>query len=165
MNSPLQLEKSHLIRLEIRRTNIEQSADNDELLVNVSAGHRVDSERLWRVNLKVEFGGKESSPTSPISGVAEIEGFFAVHPEFPAEKVSKMVRVNGASILYGSLRELIAGLSGRTTHGVFLLPSVSFIEVDREEERKKSASGGSKVVTAKVKKAVKRVGPRKGAKK
>jgi hypothetical protein len=51
-----------------------------------------------------------------------------------------MVHVNGASILYGSLREMIAGLSGRTTHGVYLLPSVSFVDLEEEAEIKKGTS-------------------------
>ena len=128
MNSPLQLEASHLIHLSIRRTSLDQVVENDTMEVKSECAHRMDSGRHWSVLLKIGFGGTEETPTAPVAGHAEIEGFFVVNESFPEEKIEQLVTTNGASILFGSLREMIAGLSGRTSNGTFLLPSVSFYQ-------------------------------------
>lgn len=100
--------------------------------------------RSWRVVLKVQFGGTESKPTAQVCGVIDIEGDFRVHEEFPEDTIPRLVSVNGASILFGSAREIIAGLSGRMGVGVYLLPSVSFYEPKNKTPRKKAKSAATR---------------------
>jgi hypothetical protein len=38
----------------------------------------------------------------------------------------ELIRVTGASMLYGACREMLANLTARSTHGMSTLPSVSF---------------------------------------
>lgn len=46
-----------------------------------------------------------------------------------------IVFVNGISLLFGNAREMIANITSRSMHGVFLLPSYNFKELASEENR------------------------------
>ncbi|MCH7226701.1 hypothetical protein [Haloferula sp. A504] len=128
MNSPLQLERSRLVAITVKETGREETSKPDVVTATTTLLTREDDPRAWRVQLKVKFGGNEKEPTASVCGEVEIEGDFRVRNEYPEEAIPRLVGVNGASILFGSVRELIAGLSGRMESGVYLLPSVSFYE-------------------------------------
>lgn len=136
MNSPLQLESSRLVAITIKETGCEDKPKSDVVTATTTLLTREGDPRSWRVQLQVKFGGTEKEPTAVVCCEVEIDGDFRVHKEYPEEAIPRLVGVNGASILFGSVRELIAGLSGRMESGVFLLPSVSFYEPKKKTPRK-----------------------------
>jgi len=138
MNSPLQLERYHLVAVQLEPTGLDRPAERQDVHVQVTAGHLQDNARAWRVDLTVDFGGPEE-PCAPFRGSVRMEGFFVVHPKFPDEKVESMARVNGASILYGAIRETVSNLTARSRTGMYVLPSVSFL--DTLENKGESARG------------------------
>lgn len=144
MNSPLQLETSRLLAVELRPTSCDKLPEKDLVTAETTLLHQEEDMRSWRVVLKVQFGGTESKPTAQVCGVIDIEGDFRVHEEFPEDTIPRLVSVNGASILFGSAREIIAGLSGRMGVGVYLLPSVSFYEPKNKTPRKKAKSAATR---------------------
>ena len=73
---------------------------------------------FWSAGEKKEAG---------YSGEIELRGQFHVHPTYEGN-IGKLVIVNGGSILYSSIRELLLSLTGRSPHGSFYLPSVSLEE-------------------------------------
>ena len=78
--------------------------------------------------MRVTFGPADAKNPAPYHGSAEIVGIFTVDPAWSANKSEELARVNGASLLYGAVRETVLTLTSRATHGEFLLPTLSFIE-------------------------------------
>jgi hypothetical protein len=79
--------------------------------------------------LELEVLVASAIPEQPAAYHAEVtaRGRFRVHDAYPKDKVEMLVNVNGASILYGAIREMLTNLTARCPHGAFLLPSVSFV--------------------------------------
>jgi len=67
---------------------------------------------------------------TPYSGSIVMEGFFRVHDSVAEDIMPKIVAINGASILYGSARDYIALITSRSVNGEFVLPSVSFSDIE-----------------------------------
>jgi preprotein translocase subunit SecB len=57
-------------------------------------------------------------------------GFFSVDEPVPEGQMGRMVAVTAPSILYSSIRELLALLTGRGPMPCLLLPVVTFIDHD-----------------------------------
>jgi preprotein translocase subunit SecB len=53
-------------------------------------------------------------------------GVFLVLNGYPEEKIERLVKVNGPSMLYGALREIVKALTSRGPYGAIVLPSPSF---------------------------------------
>jgi preprotein translocase subunit SecB len=53
-----------------------------------------------------------------------MEGAFEIHPDYPAEKLEELVRMNGGALLYGAAREMVIMLTSRCKNGPLDLPSV-----------------------------------------
>ncbi|MBI5688310.1 MAG: protein-export chaperone SecB [Verrucomicrobia bacterium] len=123
--SPLQLSRQVLTKL-----NIEAIHDGDpnvgpDVATTVDANPTKDNPREWIVFLNVELkspAGKKASYTGHI----DLVGLFRINDQWPAEKIEKLVRVNGPSILYGAARELVANLTARGPWPMVMLPTLSF---------------------------------------
>jgi preprotein translocase subunit SecB len=50
----------------------------------------------------------------------------------PAERQVPLVLVNGASMLYSALREVLLMLTQRCMHGPVMLPSVHFVQLEKD---------------------------------
>lgn len=59
--------------------------------------------------------------------------------ELPAEKRDVLVLVNGASMLYSALREMLLTLTYRCIHGPVMLPSVHFAKLAKDYEDDRDA--------------------------
>lgn len=143
MTSPLQLERSHLLGITVMPTGCEELPDEDVVTAETTLFYREEDPRSWRVKLTVSFGNAEGKPTAKVRGKVEIEGDFRVHEAYQKENVPQLVGVNGASILFGSVRETVAALTGRMECGVYLLPSVSFHAPQKPSSRKKAKKAAS----------------------
>lgn len=141
MNSPLQLDRYHLVSIHLEPTGLDRPTERQDVHVQVTAGHQRDNERAWRVELTVEFGGREE-PCAPFRGSVRMEGFFSVHPKFPTEKVDSLARVNAAAILYGAIRETLSNLTARSKTGIYILPSVSFLDILAKKAGAQAAGAG-----------------------
>ena len=56
----------------------------------------------------------------------EAEGLFAIDHDGALDERRRLVAINGASILYGAMREHLLTLSARHRHGPVLLPCLDF---------------------------------------
>jgi preprotein translocase subunit SecB len=64
----------------------------------------------------------------------QITGFFEVLPDYPENKVKELIRITGASLLYSGAREYVLGFTSRGPWGPVLLPTISFLEPNQQEE-------------------------------
>lgn len=58
----------------------------------------------------------------------EAQALFTVDESFPLEKRESLVLVNGCSILYSVIRELILTITSRGALGPIMMPTVNFID-------------------------------------
>ncbi|RYZ83860.1 MAG: hypothetical protein EOP06_19150 [Proteobacteria bacterium] len=138
MLSPIQTRR-HWIRkivFEPRLKTIEES----KCEVGISVKERKCGDH-WHVKLNVRLQAEQDGDTN-YRGQFEFEGIFDVHPDFPKDKITDLVRMNGGAILYGAVRELILTLTSRSNHGPFEMPTMDtrvFLQrPETEDDTKKS---------------------------
>jgi len=78
---------------------------------------------LVGLNIAIDNNEGKASPYSIDIGVL---GLFHVLPSLPLERREDLVTVNGASILYGVVREIVLSLTSRFTAGPLTLPGMNF---------------------------------------
>lgn len=110
-----------------------------ELKLQVEVLRNKENAAQWRVELTVWLGGQDAPYTGEICAVGE----YAVGSEQSEEAASNLVNVNGPSVLYSSIRELVLTLSGRGPYPSLLLPSITFI--DRKQKTKEVRADGPAV--------------------
>ncbi len=80
----------------------------------------------WKVVLTVEFCPENPATPSTYEGRVEIAGEFRIHESFEEKNREALIRVTATSMLYGACREMVAGFTARSIHGMLTLPSISF---------------------------------------
>jgi len=125
MLSPLQLKGYRFTQLHIEGIPKGIPGGEVEITTNLGLGRHESNPRDWRVELKVSFG-PTAKQDCPYSGYAEVIGFFEVLDGWPEKDSEALIAINGASLLYGAIREMILMISARSSHGEFLIPTVRF---------------------------------------
>lgn len=142
--SPLSLETYFFTHVEVDA----QPVDADNLGEGGFSSHlecarHEDEPGKWLVELGLKLDEDEEDGCPPYTFRVETVGLFAVEPEYPEKKVEAMVRVNGAAVLYGFIRELVANLTARGPFPQVHLPTVTFIdEVETIAPTKESEQKG-----------------------
>ena len=128
IKAPLTLQASAPLKIAIE-AKIDGWEDNVDLNVQcgINFAQNDTNERLWQVILAVNFQGKDGAPLK-YSGAIKYVGIILVEPNYPKENIGKMLAVTCPTMLYGSVRELVALLTGRGPHPVLVLPTVSFAD-------------------------------------
>jgi len=81
-------------------------------------------------DLKLSVSRGESQ-SFPYAIQLEAVGIFNAS-SLPHERQIPLVLVNGASMLYGALREVLLMLTQRCMHGPVMLPSVHFVQLEKD---------------------------------
>lgn len=87
-----------------------------------------DEKDLWQVDLEVNH---QPSPevNFPYEFKMKIHGFFeCVVEELEVDEQERQVRINGASMLYGIVREVIRANTSRGPWNSIMIPTISFYE-------------------------------------
>jgi preprotein translocase subunit SecB len=151
--SPLQLSKYFIKRLafslnegfdrrpkpskkEIRTTSM------PEMGIDVHAEQNPDNATQWRVEVTIELGESEDK-SFPYRVACTVVGYFQVDKRMPRQEADDLAKVSGASILYSTLREIVANTTGRTEFPHLMLPTLSFLDLPEllEEAKPKKAAG------------------------
>jgi preprotein translocase subunit SecB len=85
------------------------------------------NKRDWRVSLKLQHQ-PPAEANVPYRISAEMVGSFIVHPAYPEDRIEHFVKTNGASMLFGALREIVRATTARGPYPPLILPSTSFYE-------------------------------------
>lgn len=108
-----------------------------DVACEIEIGQNKNNERRWRVQLAVTFNAKGAA-TAAHRGEITYVGIFTVAEDCPTERMYRLIAVDAPSILYSSIRELVALLTGRGRTKLVLLPAVSFIQNAIESDSKVS---------------------------
>ena len=101
----------------------------EELTTEATCNPSKSNPRLWTVALDVKYQPASETNTPYVFSLSLV-GFFEVAKAFDEARVAALVKTNGASVLYGTAREIIRGQTSRGPAGPFLLPTASFIVED-----------------------------------
>lgn len=115
-------------------------------------GQKGDSGLNWWVG--VEFATKvEKEKPCPYLIEIKAVGMFSVDSEVAQDKREKFAFENGASLVYGAIREMVSNTTCRSAHGPLMLPTASFFGTLEEHKEKLAEKNKLKVKQKKVKKS------------
>jgi preprotein translocase subunit SecB len=134
MLSPLQLRQHSFT--EVSLVAIENGAADAEVTFEqqLQCSSKTDNPLIWRADLQITMSCDKDKPFN-YSGCVAIRGIFEIHPGFPENRREELIKVTGASLLYGAVREMILNVTSRSLKGPFLLPTVSFIEAQGDKQQ------------------------------
>ena len=135
--SALQPEQISFVNVSIK-CNYDQDVSSGTLMTNVEfrgSAHQQDK-RNWMLTVRVNIKRANEKPI-PYEGVIECIGIFKVSPQCPEDQIEKLVMVNGTSLVYGSIREMICNITARSTFDMLMLPSQSFLEAFEKSKQPK----------------------------
>lgn len=90
------------------------------------------------VKLTLRVGPKEDAQ-APYNIQISVRGVVRMHltqADGQAEERRVRALVNGASLLYGAVREMVSTITSRSAHGTLLLPSLNFQDLAKHEPEK-----------------------------
>jgi preprotein translocase subunit SecB len=125
MLSPLQLKSHRFIELHLEGIPKGIPDGDVEVTTTLGVGRHKTEPREWRVDLKVAFEPAVGQ-NGPYKGTVEVVGFFEILDGWPEKDCEALVTINGASLLYGAIREMVLMMSSRSSHGEFLLQTLNF---------------------------------------
>lgn len=129
---PLSLERYFFTKVELEtHVDAEQSAPN-EIQTEVEVGQAKDKPSRFQVVLRLKLLPPAKGSAS-YTGQFHVVGFFRVADQWPKAKTQQLVQANGAALLYGAIREMVANLSARGPWPPLHLPTVTFIEPEASE--------------------------------
>ena len=124
--SPLTLERHFFSKVEID-SHIDGHLGIPNLFhCDAQLGRAEGAGRRFQIILKLKL---DSPPEKKATYTGEIHavGLFRVADNWPEENVNDLVQVNGCSILFGAIRELILNLTSRGPWPPVMLNSFSFV--------------------------------------
>jgi len=110
----------------------------------------------WAILLRVVIKQAETEHPAPYTGEVTFFGNFRVSEAVTEESRRRLVGTNGASILYGAARELVANITARGPHPMITLPSISFVPTSKEIGKRDSEPTPLKKKPTKKRRAIKR---------
>ena len=125
--APLSLELSYPTLIHVISDPEGACEGSYDVECDIGIGQNKSNERQWRVQLAVKFSAKGAAVAAHRGEVTYV-GIFAVAEDCPKEKMFRLIAVDAPSILYSSIRELVALLTGRGRTKIVLLPAVSFVQ-------------------------------------
>ena len=147
----MQLEVYNFSKLEVE-TNFEHKANTPVPVVNVQIQFGIGPIPGLENRYKIVLGVDHLQPantdnekgTLPYKIALQVIGQFAVEPAEPdAEKLEKLLRFNGGSMLYSAAREMVLIVTGRGPWGPYALPTVNFQTLKKVEPQPTSQLSAS----------------------
>lgn len=134
MNSPIQLKHIEFTEISIRE-NKEGHIDNPyHFAPHVKVGTAEGNKHECRIQVKLEIGSEGKKPFAYQIQI-QVTGYFSIHPEFPEGQIEPTIAINGTSLLYGSIREMLLTTTPRFSKGTLMLPTLDFRNILKDGKR------------------------------
>jgi preprotein translocase subunit SecB len=101
-----------------------------------------EAPKRWQVTLTIKYVPAPDS-NFPYAYNVVMVGFFRAEDSVKPENEERMVRIQGASVLYGMARELVRAMTGRGPHRAVLLPTASFYDPPPQQPKSPTAPAPS----------------------
>lgn len=153
--TPLKSSPIQILTQDFTEVSVQSQHDSEDgantLEVNTTLIPVEKKDRAWILLLSITVGADSEGKRPPYLAQVEVSGFYQVHESFKGDP-ERLVRITGASILYGASREMLCSITSRCDNGMLTLPSVSFFENgNTTKPKKKAAKKAAKKKTAKSK--------------
>lgn len=125
--SPLQLERHFFTKVHLDANLEADAAAVNTIDCEVEVGQSKDDPLRFQVMLKLSLSPCDGR-LPPYTGEFHAVGLFKVAETWPVSQRTQLVEINGASMLYGALREVIITLTARGPWPPVTLGSVSFVK-------------------------------------
>ncbi len=128
--SPIQLEAYALSDLAYR-ANQDHKPDqdtayrDDDIVVEHKCERTQGDDRLWEASLSLRIQPRAEA-NAPFYISLQLSGLVRALPELQSDNVEQLMRVNGASLLYGVAREVVRQVTALGPFSPLLIPSVTF---------------------------------------
>jgi preprotein translocase subunit SecB len=145
---PLQLKRHYVSSLQFSAA--EQNFPGPQTAkatASIAMGQNTTAPNNWRVALTVEFTHTQEQNELAKGNIVMV-GIFDVSEGFPAEEMPRFVAINGANLLYGAAREMIATVGGRAFKRLAPLPVMTFHDISLQQEQR--AAEGPRVAESRV---------------
>jgi preprotein translocase subunit SecB len=142
--SPLQLLSQDTLEISITASERGDDFGSGNIEVDREVERSTDDANRWAVMLDIELQAIEGEAPPPYTGHIKLVGFYQVHEEYKGDS-DRLIRITGASMLYGAAREMVSYITARSPNGMLTLPSVSFYE---ESPKKKATKKVAKKKTS-----------------
>lgn len=120
MLSAIQIRRHHFTKVDIEcHPDCTERPEQEDLNIELAYSQpEIEiSSGMWTMAIDVRFGpGPDGTPVR-YRGHLAIRGHFEVHPDFDPAKTDDLVRLNGGSLLFGAVREMILLITSRSTRG------------------------------------------------
>jgi len=128
--SPIQLEAYALSDLAYRANQDHKPAEDtayreEDIVVEHKCERSQGDERLWEVSLSLRIQPRAEA-NAPYYVSLQLSGLVRALPELQSDNVELLMRVNGASLLYGVAREVVRQVTSIGPFAPLLIPSVTF---------------------------------------
>ena len=148
MNPPLTLKKYFFPFVQVAA---DAEFDSSEGVPEIAIETKVAIEKApdndtYQVMLEITVFPENEKKKIPYSIHLIAVGLFSVSKEW--DDPEKLLKINGASILYSSAREFIITITSRGPWPPVLLPTVSFLPIEAEEKippKRKTTKKGNKL--------------------
>ncbi len=145
--SPLQLISQDTLEIAITASERADAFGSGNIEVDREVEQSGEDPNRWAVMLDVTLQQVEGEAPPPYTGHIKLLGFYQVHEGYKGDS-DRLIRITGASMLYGAAREMISYITARSPNGMLTLPSVSFYE---EAQKEKTVKRTAKKKAAKKK--------------
>jgi len=146
MKSPLEISSYFYPAVSVA-ADAEFNPDTDtsppHIEVKVSADHVENN--TYQVALEITLGPDNDENRQPYAIQLIAIGIFHVDPDFPDPE--KLMRLNGATILYGAAREFLITITSRGPWGAVTVPSISFFKPEDTKQKEATQKPKKKATT------------------
>lgn len=113
------------------------------------AQNQTDPNRFMLV-LSIAIGPDKEKPQQAPAYNVNVTGraFYTFQEPHTREEVDKFLNLHGAAILYGLLRGQVAQITALGPHGQMLMPSLDFVEIQKQNAAKRAIAATAKAPPA-----------------
>lgn len=148
-SSPIKIHSQDFTEVSIQSQEDPEEGGANTLDVSTHLVRCKDKESEWILQLSITVGAKAEEKRTSYLAHIDIRGHYQVHPSYSGDP-ERLVRITGASILYGAAREMICNITSRCNNGMLTLPSVSFFEKKEVKARKKTVKKTTKKTSSRA---------------
>ena len=109
---------------------------------NIKHG-KEESDGKWWVAVGFVVSNENAEVICPYTIDVQALGIFSVTDKWPTEKHERLIYENGAALVYGAIREMVATITSRSLPGSLMLPTPTFIGAYEEYLGQKNATDSS----------------------
>jgi len=137
--SPIQILNQDVLNVSVEASQADLEFGEGNIIVDRHVAPLEGRKGCWGIDLQIRFCPIEGQEVPPYTGSIELLGFYKVHEGYTGDP-ERLIRITGASMLYGVAREMLSQITAHSTNGMLTLPSVSFFEESPKKRATKKAA-------------------------